>query len=85
MYAEALRICCGWAAGLGDLGPKRRNWALIDVARAVNKSAQRSVRNVLGINISRHCSCLRAEANPLASAIRGGRQERSARDASKQF
>ena len=85
MYADALRIWRACGVGLGDLGPKRRNWALIDETTAVNKSAQRSVRSVLGINISRHCSCLRAEANPLASAIRGGRQERSARGASKQF
>ena len=50
MYADALRICCcGGGVGLGDLGPKRRNWALIDEARAVNKSVQRSVRSVLGI------------------------------------
>jgi hypothetical protein len=79
MYADALRICRACGAGLGDLGPKRRNWALIDDARAVNKSAQRSVRNVLGINISRHCSCLRAEANPLTSVIHDDRQERSGR------
>jgi hypothetical protein len=77
MYADALRICRACGAGFGDLGPKRRNWALIEETRAVNNSAQRSVRSVLAINISRHCSCLRVEANPLTTVIHGGRQERS--------
>ena len=77
MYADALRIWRGCGVGLGDLGPKRRNCALIDDARAVNKTAQRSVRSVLGINISRHCSCLRVEANLLTTVFHGGRQGRS--------
>src|SRR5262249_50833860 len=69
--------------GRGDLGPKRRNWALIDEAKAVNKSAQRSVRSAFGIIISRHCSCLRVEANPLTTVIHGDRQEHSGRGASR--
>ena len=39
----------GCGVGFGDLGPKRRNWALIEEARAVNKSAQRNVRSAPGI------------------------------------
>jgi hypothetical protein len=41
----------GCGVGFGDLGPKRRNWALIEEARAVNKSAQTSVRNAPGLKL----------------------------------
>ena len=70
MYADAPRIF-GNGVGLGDLGPKRRNCALIDDARAVKRSVLRNIRSALGIIISRHCSCLRAEANPLTTVIHG--------------
>src|ERR1043166_4616570 len=79
MEADAPRIWRGWGVGLCDLGPKRRNGALMEEERAVNRSAIRNVRSALGIIISRHCSCLRAEANRLTNVIHAGRQERSGR------
>jgi hypothetical protein len=46
--ADAFRIGCG--VGLGCLGPKSRNWALIEQVKTVSKNAQTSIRTFARIN-----------------------------------